>query len=895
MKRTFPHGEDPGGIAGGDTDTLQKPKARSVRFAAGPPSGNSPAAPPGENKFASLAGGFHGGFMGGAYDPDTGAGGDSSDFNQPGTTDELENQAVNVGLPEENEDKTYTHPVDFLAEVRDAESQANLYVANVNRRPWIDALRAFHQQHASNSKYRRDEFKNRSTFFRAKTRSAARKDYAAVAASLFNNVDAINCLPGNEADPVQKASASLMQELVNYRTDRTAQKAALPWFLVSMGARLESYLLGVCVSKQYWKVTYKLSHTETIDGQEHDVYIVDINRPDIQLIPTENCIIDPAADWTNPAQSAQYFIIKWPMRIDEIHMNQNAPVNPWNEVPDDLLNSASDIGATDTSSIRRAREEGADRLSEVESGSGPFKLVWVYETFMRVGGRDWTFKSLGDAAFLTDPKPVEEVYPEQHGERPLSMGYGSLEPHRIYPMSTATSLQQYQGELNEIANLSLDALKQNIIPVTKIKRGAGVDLDQVKKRGYGTHIMMNDKDDVTWDKPPDIPQSLPVITRNLELEMDDLAGQFNGQTAQDNNALSRTLGGLKLVAGAANAVQEFDIRLWLTTWCEPTLSQLVRLEQYYEDDEVILGICGQKAELVQKHGINTITDKLLEQEVTIRVSAGLGAADPQQRLAKFGMATQICAPIIAQSPEFLKGELQVNIIAIIEEVYGAAGYKDAGDRFFKKGEGPPPDPLGDLPAQKIKSDIEKNDRTGRAALMTGLSAMAKAAIGKRELEDEIADRIVERLLGATDMGHQHAAMQRDHHLRAMDMGHQHGRAMVEGKRQGEMDQHQIGMDKHQQEMDRAGLAAEAAGEEGGGGAAPPAPELPEGGMEAAAAPEGAPEGMPPPAAAPPPPAEQLPPEPPPRVIRYHFVRDPTTQKITDAVPIYADQQQGPPA
>jgi hypothetical protein len=54
---------------------------------------------------------------------------------------------------------------------------------------------------------------------------------------------------------------------------------------------------------------------------------------------------------------------------------------------------------------------------------------------MRIGGDDYTFYSIGDKHYLTDPKPVREVYPEQHGERPLALGYGNLESHRIYPMS----------------------------------------------------------------------------------------------------------------------------------------------------------------------------------------------------------------------------------------------------------------------------------------------------------------------------------------------------------------------------------------------------------------------------------------------------------------------------
>src|ERR1700732_4299810 len=112
-----------------------------------------------------------------------------------------------------------------------AEQQANLYVQQVNRRAWSRSYRAFHNEHFVGSKYGHRDWANRSKIFRPKTRPAVRKDGAAVAASLFGTVDAITCSAGDEADPSQRAAAALMQELINYRTDRTSGRAAIPWFL----------------------------------------------------------------------------------------------------------------------------------------------------------------------------------------------------------------------------------------------------------------------------------------------------------------------------------------------------------------------------------------------------------------------------------------------------------------------------------------------------------------------------------------------------------------------------------------------------------------------------------------------------------------------------------------
>jgi hypothetical protein len=98
-----------------------------------------------------------------------------------------------------------------------------------------------------------------------------------------------------------------------------------------MGARQTSLLTGFVVTKQSWKLELRKGKPETVideTGEERtrDVWKPFIDRPDCQLIPPENCTIDPACDWTNPAQDSAYFIIRWPMRIDEIKRMQQHPL-----------------------------------------------------------------------------------------------------------------------------------------------------------------------------------------------------------------------------------------------------------------------------------------------------------------------------------------------------------------------------------------------------------------------------------------------------------------------------------------------------------------------------------------------------------------------------------------
>jgi len=665
---------------------------------------------------------------------------------------------------------------EFLQMVYEADAQSLQYINQVNRDQWERGYRAYHQEHFSESKYRTRDYQNRSKLFVPKTRTSVRKDMAATAASLFGSIDAVNCMAGNEGDPRQRGSAAVIKELVNYRTDRATGKASIPWFHVALGARQTSLITGICLSKQSWKLELRRSGTEKFrdddedpdeEEKERDVWEPDVDRPESELIPPENFVIDPAADWRNPAQDAAYTILKYPMRLDEIRRRQRDPRNPWKYIDENTLKSSGEGAQQQMEAIRRAREQGLDRFDNTQT-TRHFDVIWVWETFMRVAGEDWTFVSIGNKHMLTDPRPVREVYPEQFGERPLVLGYGSLEAFRIFPMSNVESWQMLQQEANDIRNLSLDALKQNIMPVTKVVRGRNVDLDQLKRRGQGSSILVTDKDDVTWEQTPTFPQAVVTMTEKLDIEFDDLAGQQNYGTVQNNNNLGKTLGGLKLAAGAANAVQEYDIRIWIETWCEPVLTQIVRLEQFYESDPVILGICGERAKLFEKHGINKIDDELLENNVTVRVNVGLGAGDPEQRLAKFNSATQIALPLLELSPEFKTGKKVMDYEAVMEEVYGAAGYRDGGRRFVKDGQQSGPSPEQDATVDKLKSDAEKNRSMGKAAIVNALSNAAKVGIA-------ISMEERQKILDLFDMHYRHV----DQMGSALDLGHSHGHAIAD--------------------------------------------------------------------------------------------------------------------
>jgi len=150
---------------------------------------------------------------------------------------------------------------------------------------------------------------------------------------------------------------------------------------------------------------------------------------------------------------------------------------------------------------------------------------------------------------------------------------------------------------------------------------------------------------------------------------------------------------MHLLSGESNLLTEYDLRVFSETFVEPVLRQMVHLEQAYETDAVILAIAAEKADLLQKYGINQITDDLLQGELTVTVNVGVGGTDPMMQGRKFLMAIQsfqqLVAPLVqVYGPNVLETS---GVQEIAKELFGKAGYKD-GQRFlnFKNEQGDDP-------------------------------------------------------------------------------------------------------------------------------------------------------------------------------------------------------------
>lgn len=613
----------------------------------------------------------------------------------------------------ENLDEENLNPlpgVDWLQLIGRADQMSREYQSRTIERPLSRSYRAWNNQHAEGSKYLGPAWRGRSRLFVPKTRSAVRKNLATAAAALFSTDGVVNLSAQFEDDPIQRATAASIQADLDYRMTRTGAKTGIPWFQIAMGACLDAQLTAVSISKQYWdyqEVTKNQRVTRPVIDEVTGEPMVDLltgepimetvieaqtrvtrDRPMSDIHPIENAGFDPAAPWHSPVQLGRWFIMHHPMGLDDAKAmiksaSKNEVDNGWLDVDEATLLKGR--RQEERSGARRTREGGGDRYEDGKT-AGELDIIWLQENFIRIDGQDYHFWSVGRHAKISKVRPTEEAYPAFDGERPYVMGMSSLDTHRIFPMSPVESWQPLQIELNDVTNLRQDTLKRSIAPIAVVKRGKNVDLAQVQRRGQpDTTLLVDSMDDVAFTSTPGPSGASYTETSVNNAMFDELAGVFSTSSVQANRQLNETVGGMRLMSGAANSVSEFDLRMWVETWVEPVIRQFAHLVKYYETDERMLALSNSAAKTEQKFegALPTFSD-YDQVELFVRVNVGIGASDPMQKLGKLRAAFEMLGPIM---PLLEKQGIKLKAEAIVEEVMGAAGFRD-GMRFFEIGQAP---------------------------------------------------------------------------------------------------------------------------------------------------------------------------------------------------------------
>lgn len=573
------------------------------------------------------------------------------------------------------------------------------------RKQWRRNLANFRSRHPEGSKYHSELYKRRSSLFRPKTRNALRRNEAHAAAAFFQNADLVNLEPRDDNDPKQLASAEVFKEILQHRLDKD-----IPWFQTVIGAFQDAMVHGVCISKQTWEYAEETREIETPltdpftglvvhDPQGHPVTyqrmenVRTVDRPRIELLEPENLRIDPGADWRDPIRTSPFIIHIIPMRLDEIKRKM---AGPWRSLDEETILTAASETETFNESIQSQRLERIP--SGMQQGIRDFTIINVHENFIQHDGRDWVYFTLGSKAMLSEPETVEKVYP--HG-RPFVMGTCIIEAHRLYPAGLVELSQDLQAALNEVQNQRFDNVQLVLNKRYFARRGSGVDLKSLTKNIPGSVTMMtNPEADVVVHHTPDVTASAYQEQQMLNADFDSAIGTFDQGSVNVNRRLNQTVGGMNILSADANQSSEYLLRVFAETWAEPVLRQLLKLEQHFETDEIILTMAGQRSPMVQRFGFHPLLDRLLEQELTVRVNVGIGATNIQNRLERFLLGATTVSNLLGMAPDAKQ---------LVAEVFGLLGYKD-GTRFYPQLDAPPaphePDPRVDVAQDKVNVQRE---------------------------------------------------------------------------------------------------------------------------------------------------------------------------------------------
>lgn len=557
-------------------------------------------------------------------------------------------------------DKPYA---DWLTLARAAHSESTTYFDSGIRTEIEGDIRHFQSRHLALSKYESPLWAKKSRFFRPKTRSAIRRAEAKAAAALFSNSDVVSIDPEDQDDKRQVAGAKVLHQLVNARLTRS-----IPWFLIAMGAYQEAKAIGVCISHQCWAFNEKRK----------------IDRPQVDIVPVENFRFSPGAAWYDVIGTSPYLVEVIPMFVKDVkaRMKQRADGGEpkWIQLDDTAILAAAKQASD---SIRLARDPGRQDAKNQTSEVNDFSVVYVHRNIIERDDEDHIFYTLGTEQVLSKPAPLREVY--LHGERPYTMGFSVIEAHRLYPSGDARLTRQLQQEVNEVANVRMDNWKLAINKRWFARRGAQVDTTSLQRGVAGSVTLVSDiEKDVKEVEFKDVTASAYKEQDVLNLDFDELAGNFSASSIESNRKLSETVGGLEMLSGDANEVGLYGLRTWSETWLKPTIRQIALLEQFYETDVNMLRLAGKASGMVED-GVEEINAALMMVPIQVAVHVGIGATSPTARLNQLLFLLTKLNEIL-ESGALTKAGLDLE--EVVREAFGKMGY-DSGARFFQWGEKDP--------------------------------------------------------------------------------------------------------------------------------------------------------------------------------------------------------------
>lgn len=632
---------------------------------------------------------------------------------------------------------------------------------------WFDAalrndmernIAHFQSKHAPGSKYYSAQYKYRAKGFRPKTRTIVRKNEAMAATAFFATRNVVDIAPEDGSNIYNRVSAEINKELLQYRFDNT-----IPWFLTVMGAYQDALVNGVVISHQHWDYKERVQKVDVYDkttgkvvlnedgtvAQEEKITVIK-DTPAIDLRPVENVRFAPTASWIDPIGTSPFLIDRIPITIVELLelMEQKSVTSkiPWIQGIGlgNLMQGRSDNYSDD--SIRRQRERS--KLDPNDQGNylnSQYDTVWMHRNIMNEGGRDYIFYTLGVHMMLSVPIPLEEEYPHlKSGQRPYILGYATLETHKNYPQSLVGISAGLQQAANELSNQRQDNVALVLNRRYFVKRGQGVDLKSLQRNVPGGVTLMNNVEgDIKVESPPDVTSSSYQEQDRINLDMDDVAGNFSTSSVGSNKGLNETVGGMEMLGADADAITEYQLRVFCETWVEKVIKQIIQLEQRHESDPAIFALIGDKMGMYERFGINKVLDDMIQGSMSVEVNVGFGATNPAQRLNRL---TQGLGTVAQLAPSMMK---RLDEEEVSKEIFGAIGFKDTS-RFF----------LAEVPESKMQPE-----QPDPQIVLEQLRGQNQMAIAEKKFQN---DQYIENLRTQNDVRKEDIEMQKEMSTKAME-------------------------------------------------------------------------------------------------------------------------------
>lgn len=597
----------------------------------------------------------------------------------------------------------------------------NTNVSNI----WERNLAHFHNEHGPGTHYHKTGFK-RSRTFRPLTRANVKAQESSCAVAVFSTQDMVAIEPQNPSDEIAAHAAKVIKYLLEWRLENK-----MPWFQTVMGAYQDTKVHGICISHQYWDYHEDTELVSAFGPNGEELFNeegkrlgeprtrIRRDRLACDLLPPENFRFDPSCDWRDPCGTSPYLIWIDPMAAcDALEMMQKT--DPKTGQPVWERHTLGEILSTRSDSYERTRQarEGKSRIDPKQQSSdagNKYSTVWAHLNIIRVNGDDIAYWTMGTQLLLTKPKLLREMYPHlREGERPFVVGTSTIEAHRNYPAGDVEQVSGLQEELNTVVNQRLDNVKLVLNKRYHVRRGSQVDLDALIRNVPGGGVMMNDPEkDVKIVSTDDVTGSSYQEQDRLSVEADSLVGSMSQASVMNNRKLNETVGGMSMMGQNANSVQDYGIRIFLTTWMMPVLRQLIRLIQRYETDQVQMALATKNARVPDEVQLNSKQmDDLMLEELVVNVNVGMGNTDPVRRVERlaFGLEKVAALPGIMQR---MKTE------SVAHEIFGSLGFRD-GSQFMRNDqeqaqfmEENPQEPPPEFQLKMRELDVRENDNQMR--------------------------------------------------------------------------------------------------------------------------------------------------------------------------------------